>query len=127
MIVTNSKSYKGIKSQLKKTDRIGIVSCNACARMCHTGGDLIMKDFSNKLKKDGFNVVDMDLIGIACDFDQLKKDELKGNVTIVLACDSAVYNLKRLFKSRKIIPALNTLGIGVYDHKGHITLTKKFS
>jgi hypothetical protein len=126
MIVTSSKPYKEIKSKLKKSDKIGIVSCNSCARMCHTGGELKMKEFSDNLKKEGFNVIDMDLIGTACNFDQLKKNELKGDVTIVLACDSAVYNLKKLFKKRRIVPALNTLGIGAFDSKGKINLVKRF-
>jgi len=125
MIITKSKSYKEIKSQLKKTDKIGIVSCNTCVRMCETGGQKEMDKLEFKLKKDGFNVIDKDLIGVACDFDQLKKDELNGNVTIVLACDSGVYNLKKLFPKRKIIPALMTIGIGAYNHKGKITLVKK--
>ena len=125
MIITKSKSYREIKKKLKKSDKIGIISCNACARMCDTGGEKKMDELAEKLKKQGFNVVDRDLIGIACDFDQLKKDELKGKTNIVLACDSGVYNLKKLFPKKKIIPALNTIGIGAYDHKGHITLVKK--
>lgn len=126
MIVTESLSYAKIKKQLKKKDKIGIVSCNSCARMCNTGGEAKMKELSEKLTKDGFNVVDTDLIGIACDYDQLKKDELHGNVTIVLACDSGVYNLKKLFPKRKIISALKTIGLGAFDEKGHIEVVKKF-
>ena len=127
MIITKLKPYARIKSQLKKTDKIGIVSCNTCARMCETGGEKVMKELALKLKKDGFNVVDMDLIGFACDFDQLKKNELKGDITIVLACDSGVYNLRKLFSKRKIIDALNTIGLGAYDHKGNISLVRKFN
>jgi hypothetical protein len=56
----------------------------------------------------------------------LKKSELKGNATIVLACDSGVYNLKKLFPKKKIIPALKTIGLGAYNHKGKIILVKKF-
>jgi len=97
MIITKAKPYILIKKQLKKRDRIGIISCNSCARMCHTGGKEAMEKLAAKLRKDGFNVVDMDLIGFACDVDQLKRGELKGNVDIVLSCDAGVYNLKRLF------------------------------
>jgi len=126
MIITKKRPYLEIKKQLKKKDKIGIVSCNACARMCETGGEEEMKELAEKLKKDGFSVVDMDLIGIACDFDQLEKDKLKGNVQIVLACDSGVYNLKRIFPKHKIISANKTIGIGAYDHKGNIKLVRRF-
>lgn len=127
MIITKKRSYSSIKKDLKKSDRIGIVSCNSCARMCETGGMKEMKNFFGRLKKDGYHVVDMDLIGIACDFDQLKKDELKGDVMLVLACDSGVYNLKKLFPRKKIIPCLETIGLGAYDHKGNIRLVKAFN
>jgi hypothetical protein len=126
MILTSLKPHGLIKSKLKKTDKIGIVSCNSCARLCETGGKKEMKKLASKLKKNRFNVVDMDLIGIPCDFDQLKKDELKGNVTIVLACDAGVHNLKKLFPKRKIIEALNTIGLGAWDEKGNLTLVRKF-
>ena len=125
MIITTRKPYGMIKSKLNKKDKIGIVSCNSCARMCETGGKKAMRELAERLKKDGFNVVDTDLIGIACDFDRLKKDELIGDTTIVLACDAGVYNLKKLFPKRKIIVALTTLGLGVWDEKGNITLVKK--
>jgi hypothetical protein len=126
MIITKSKTFGEIKSKLKKSDKIGIVSCNACAKMCDTGGEKNMKKLSVLLKKNGFCVADMDLIGVACDYDQLKKDELKGNTTIVLACDSGVYNLKKLFPKRKIISALKTIGLGAFNHKGKISLVRKF-
>ena len=126
MIVTKTKPYSKIKSQLKKSDRIGIISCNACARMCNTGGEKRMKELAKKLKKDGFNIVDMDLIGTPCNFDLLNKTQLHGNVQVVLACDAGVYNLKKLFPKHKIIAALETLGVGAFDNKGKITLVKRF-
>ena len=97
MIITDSKPYGLIKSQLKKGDKIGIVSCNTCVRKCETGGLEKMKELAARLEKDGYNVIDMDLIGMACDYDQLKRQELKGDVTIVLACDAGVHNVKKLF------------------------------
>ena len=126
MIITDVKPYGIIKTQLNKKDEIGIVSCNSCPRICETGGEDAMKKLAQRLKKDGFNVVDTDLIGRACDFDLLKKEELKGTTTIVLACQAGVYNLHKLFPKRKTIEALDTIGLGVFDHKGNLTLVKKF-
>lgn len=126
LIITKSKPLKEIIKGLKKSDKIGIVSCNACARRCDTGGEEGMKKLYQKLVKSGFQVVDMDLIGVPCDLSQLKKDELKGDVTIALTCDAGVYNLKRLFPKRKIIRALNTIGLAAYDREGKASLVKKF-
>ena len=115
MIVTKSRSYVDLKKDLKKSDEIGIISCNACARMCKTGGEVRLKELGGKLKKDGFKVVDMDLVGTPCDYNQLNKSQLHGNVQIVLACDAGVYNLKKLFPKHKIISGTVTLGIGAHD------------
>ena len=125
MIITKSIPYSEIKKHLKKSDKIGVISCNACARLAKTGGKEVMEKLANKLKKDGFDVVDADLIGTPCDYDQLNKSQLHGNVQIVLACDAGVHNLKKIFPKHKIISALKTIGIGSFDHKGHITLIRK--
>ncbi len=126
MIITKMRPYKEIKSQLKKREKIGIVSCTLCAQLCHTGGREVMKKLANRLKKDGFNVVDQDLIGGPCNYSRLEANELRGDVSIVLACDAGVYNLKKLFPKRRIIPALKTVGLGAYDNKGNIDLVRKF-
>jgi hypothetical protein len=125
MIVTKAKSYKEIISQLKKSDKIGVISCNACARLCKTGGEKVMMKLANKLKKDGYNIVDTDLIGTPCNYDLLQKSQLHGNAQIVLACDAGIHNLKKLFPKHKIISANNTLGIGVHDKGRNIELVRK--
>lgn len=126
MIITKAKSYKEIVKELRKSDKIGVISCNACVRACGTGGENILKRFSSKLKKDGYNVVDVDLIGIPCDRSQLQKNQLHGDTQIVLACDAGVYNLKKLFPKNKIIGALETVGLGAKDSRGKPILVKKF-
>jgi len=126
MIVSKLKSYKEIKSKLKKSDEVGLISCNACARMCGTGGLKVMEKFAKLLEKDGFNIVDKDLIGTPCDFDQLNKSQLHGNVQVVFACDAGIHNLKKIFPKHKIVSATNTLGVGAYDHKGNISVVRKF-
>ena len=125
MIITKSESYEKVKSQLKKSDKIGIISCNACANLCGTGGEKVMKKLADKLKKDGFTIVDMDLIGTPCNYDLLNKSQLHGNVQVLLACDAGVYNLKKLFPKHKIISATKTIGIGAHEGGKKITLVRK--
>lgn len=127
MIITEQKPYGMIRTQLTKEDKISIVSCNTCVRICETGGEKAMNELADKLSKDGFTVLNKDLIGAACDFDQIKDKKVGGNAIIVLACDAGIYNLKKLFPEKKIIPALDTIGLGVWDEKGDITLIKSFS
>jgi hypothetical protein len=125
MIITEKRAYPKIKKELNKKDKIGIISCNACANICNTGGEKQMKKLAKKLEKDGFNIVDMDLIGIPCDYSQLNKSQLHGDTQIVLACDSGIHNLKKLFPKHKIIPGLKTMGIGAHDHKGNVDLVRE--
>lgn len=126
MIITESKPYSFVKKQLSKGDKVGIVSCNSCARMCETGGKEKMNSLAAQLEGDGFEVVDKDLIGIACDMDQVKKKKITGNATIVLACDAGVYDLKKLFPERKIISALETVGLAAWDNEGNLTKVRDF-
>lgn len=125
MIVTKSRPYHEIKKELKKSDSIGIISCNACARMCGTGGEKVIEKLAEQLKKDGFNIVDTDLIGTPCDINQLQKNQLHGNVQIVLACDAGNYSLKKIFPKHKIISGTITLGIGANQGGKNITLVRK--
>lgn len=124
MIITKTKPYSSIKKELKKSDEVGIISCNACARLCETGGEKTMKKLASRLKKDGFNVVDTDLIGTPCSYELLNKSQLHGNVQVVLACDAGVYNLKKLFPKHRVISANKTIGMGAHDGK-KITLIRK--
>ena len=126
MVVTESKPYKAVKSQLKKNDRIEVVSCNLCVRFCKTGGVEKMQEMVRRLKNDGFNVTDTHLIGVACDLEQVEKVRFSTDTVIVLACDAGVYNIKKIAKGKKVIPALNTLGVGARKGEGNVTLVKKF-
>ena len=125
MILTRLVNYNKIKKQLNKKDKIGIVSCNSCARMCGTGGEKEMIILSEKLKRDGYHVVDTDLIGAPCMINQLKKDELNGDTTIILACVSGVYNLKKIFPKKKIIPGLKTIGLAAVNKNNKPLLVKR--
>ena len=84
-----------------------------------------MKILAERLKKDKYNVVDTDLIGAPCMINQLKKDELNGDATIILACVSGVYNLKKLFPKKKIISGLETIGLAAVDKNNKPKLVKR--
>lgn len=126
MIITKKRPYNGIKKELSKKDKIGVISCNACARMCKTGGREALEELAGKLKNDGFEVVDMDLIGTPCNIDMLEKNQLHGNAQVALCCDAGIENLKQIFPKNKIIPALKTIGLGAYNNKGKIRLIREF-
>ncbi len=126
MIVTSCKPYGIIRGMLKKWKKIGVVSCNSCARACETGGKEKMEELSQRLKQDGFEVVDMDLVPMACNIDLAKRTDYQADMLIVLACDSGVCTYQTLFPNKIIVPALDTIGIGARDGQGNIYLMRKF-
>ena len=126
MIVTESRDYEEIKAELDKNQSIGIVSCNSCVRFCQTGGLEVMKKLAQKLTEDGFRVVDTDLIGAPCLFQEIAATRLRGDLTIVLACESGFRNLQEAFPKKKLIAGLKTVGLGAVDKEGRTVIVKKF-
>ncbi len=127
MIVTSCKPYGIVKGMLKKWKKIGIISCNSCARACETGGKEKMDEIAERLKADGYDVVDTALIPMACNLDLAKKPQLNSDILVVYACDSGVYTFATLYPSKKTVAALDTQGVGARDGQGNIFLMKKFN
>ncbi|RJS74460.1 hypothetical protein CW714_01525 [Methanophagales archaeon] len=127
MIVTEKKPFGMIKAKLKKSDKISIVSCNMCARLCETGGKEGLEEIKEKLKEDGYNPVDEFLFSPVCDRTMVKKVvKPKGNVILVLACDAGFVNIKSEFKNKTAIQVLDTVGLGAFDENKNIFLIKEF-
>jgi hypothetical protein len=126
MIVTRIKPYGIIRGMLRKWKTVGVVSCNSCARVCETGGKEKMDELANRLKQDGFDVVDTELLPMACNIESAKKPNYKADYLVVLACDSGVCTLQSLFPNKIVVQALDTIGLGARDVQGNIFLMKKF-
>ena len=125
MIVTSMKSYGVIRSSLRKWKKIGLISCNSCARLCETGGQMRLDELSERLKRDGFNVVGCDLVPMVCNIDAVKRRSYDGDYLVILACDSGVFTVQSLFPNKIVVPALDTKGLGARDSQGNIFLMKK--
>ena len=127
MIVTETRTFGLITSELKKADKISIVSCNKCPRICGTGGDEVVKHLKSHLEEKGFKVADTFVLAPACN-ETVAKQLIKnpqGDTLLVLACAAGNATVKRLFNDKKVVTALNTVGIGSYDENGNIYLNKK--
>ncbi len=127
MIVTETRTLGLITSELSKGNKITIVSCNKCPRICGTGGEEVVKHLRASLEGKGFDVADTFVLAPACNetvTKQVVKDP-QGDTIIVLACAAGNATVKRLFPDKKIVTALDTIGIGSYDENGNIYLNKK--
>jgi ferredoxin len=125
MIVTYSKPYDVIKAELRKWKKIGIISCNSCARVCETGGRKKLEEMAERLKNDGYEVVDTELVPMACMIDLIKKHDYQAEILLVLACDSGVFTAQSLFPNKLVFPANDTIGLGAQDREGNIFIMKK--
>lgn len=116
VVIVEPRPYGLIKPYLKKSDSICVAFCKSCPTLLGFGEEEVTS-FVKKLKKDGFNIVEINPVSSGCDYPKVKKQQknLKGDVILVWGCDSYVYNLKRLFPKRKISPAMTTIGSGVAD------------
>lgn len=85
-----------------------------------------MEELAERLKNDGYDVVNTEVIPMVCSINLVKRPKYEADVLVVLACDSGVYTLQTLFPSKKIVPGLNTIGIGARDGQGNIFLMVKF-
>jgi hypothetical protein len=125
LIVTTSKPYGVVRGMLRKWKKIGIVSCNSCARLCETGGKEKMDELAERLTNDGFDVVDTELVPMACNIDAVKRPNYAADMLVALACDSGVCTLQSLFPSKTVIPGLDTIGLGARDMQGNIFIMKR--
>jgi len=121
------KPLDSIKNNLEKGDKISLVSCNTCARKCETGGKEVMSELAEKLKSSGYNVIAETLVSMPCGLKQLDEIILEGNAAVVLGCDASVKAISTLFPEVKVIPALDTVGLGAWDENGKVTIIRKFN
>lgn len=126
MIVTEPLSIEEITSHLHKEDKISIISCNACSKICGTGGQEAIEKLAFVLKEQGFTIVDMDLIGNPCNSDMLNKLQLHGNVQIVMSCDAGVENVKRIYPDQKVVASNKTIGVGIHEGGKKVTVVREF-
>lgn len=126
MIVTSMKSYGVIRGSIRSWKKVGLISCNSCARICETGGQKRLDELSERLKSDGFNVVGADLVPMVCNIDAVTRRSYDGDYLVILACDSGVYTVQSLFPNKMVVPACNTMGLGARDGQGNIFIMKEF-
>jgi len=122
--ITKQKPFDEIKQQLDRFDRVYIIGCGTCATMTKTGGKeevLHMKERSEELNK---LVTGWTVIPTACDeMTEAAITEADGairdaNCILVMACALGVHRVS-LYIGKPVIPALDTLFIGVEDSPGY--------
>jgi len=117
--LTQSVPYEDIKGQLKKDDRIAVITCNSCPRFCGTGGVVKMEELASKLRKDGFVVSDQVVLTAACINDYIMNTRLSGGLTaaVVLACEAGWSSIKQRLADKNVVKGTETLGLVLADRE----------
>ncbi|MBA7708793.1 hypothetical protein ES703_117697 [subsurface metagenome] len=121
--ITKQKPFDEIKEQLDRFDRVYIAGCGTCATMTRTGGREEVMNMKGRLEELGKLVTGWMVIPTACDeMTETAMREDKGaiqnaNCILVMACALGVHRAS-LYIDKPVIPALDTLFIGLEDSPG---------
>ncbi len=121
--ITKQKPFDEVKQQLDRFDRVYIVGCGTCTTMTRTGGREEVLDMKEHLQELGKLVTGQTVIPIACDemtevaIRENNEAIQNANCILVMACALGVHRLS-LYIDKPVIPALDTLFIGIEDSPG---------
>ena len=122
--ITRQKSLDEIGEQLANLDRPFIIGCGTCTTMTKTGGIDQVLEMKDHLQELGKRVSGWTVIPTACD--EMTEVAMKGNSSalqsasciLAMTCALGIHRMS-LYINRPVIPALDTLFIGVEDTPGY--------
>ncbi len=121
--ITRQKSLEEIEQQLEGLERVYIIGCGTCATMTKTGGRDEVLDMKERLQGLGKMVTGWTVIPTACDeMTEASLEENEGAIQgadclLVMSCALGVQRVGS-YNSKPVIPALDTLFMGVEDGPG---------
>jgi ferredoxin len=122
MIGTTPKPFEEVMTALKGYDRVAVVGCDGCAKVCKTGGSEQVTEMSEKLTSAGKDVVLSVTPERTCYVEKTQKaldpnlDDLnKAQALLVLGCGGAVQITRQVMEekyhlSTPIKTALDSVG-----------------
>jgi hypothetical protein len=122
--ITRKKPLEEIEEGLSGLDRVFIMGCGTCATMTRTGGREEVLDMKDHLQKQGKVITGWVVVPIACDdmTEAVLKESGKAiqnaECILVMACALGVHRAVESYPQKPVIPALDTLFIGVEDSPG---------
>ena len=122
--ITRQKPLEEIKLQLEGLDRAYIIGCGTCATMTKTGGRDEVAAMKETLQGLGKMVTGWTVIPTACDgMTEASLRENNGAIhnascVLVMSCALGVQRVGSYIE-KPVIPALDTLFIGVEDSPGY--------
>ena len=122
--ITKQKSFDEVMQQLHDFSRVFIVGCGTCAALTRTGGIEEVVAMKEQLQSQGKLITGSVVIPVACDdmTEALVKENnssiQSAHAILVMACALGVYRMSQNVINKPVIPALDTLFIGMDDGQG---------
>jgi len=122
--ITRQKPLDEIEEQLAAFDNLFIIGCGTCTTMTKTGGIDQVVEMKDHLQELGKRVSGWTVIPTACD--EMTEAAMKENsraiesasCILAMTCALGMHRMSTYIE-RPVIPALDTLFIGVEDAPGH--------
>jgi ferredoxin len=128
MIVAKRKAFTEIKDIVSGHRKILIVGCGTCVAVCLAGGETEVAILASQLRialgLDGHDVeIDEAIVYRQCDREFLvdlskKKNVADYDVIVSMACGAGVQLLGDVYDGKLVVPALNTVFLGVAGGPG---------
>lgn len=122
--ITRQKPFSEVVQLLERFNRVFIIGCGTCATMARTGGRDEVLEMKNRLQETGKLVTGWTVIPTACD--EMTGETARENeeaiknagCSLVMACALGVQRVNSYLNSKAVIPALDTLFIGMEETPG---------
>lgn len=122
--ITRQKPFSEVIQLLDRFNRVFIIGCGTCATMARTGGRDEVLEMKNRLQETGKLVTGWTVIPTACD--EMTGETARENeeaiknagCSLVMACALGVQRVNSYLNSKPVIPALDTLFIGMEETPG---------
>ncbi len=121
--ITKQKPLEEIQQQLEGLSGVYIIGCGTCTTMTRTGGKEEVLAMKEHLQRLGKMVTGWTVIPTACDamtevaLGENKEAIQKANSILVMTCALGVQKVGS-YLGKPVVPALDTLFIGVEDSPG---------
>jgi ferredoxin len=126
MIVAERKTLEQIEAMLEGCEKVLVTGCGTCVAVCMAGGEkeveLLAAELRMKGKAEGkTRTIDEMTVTRQCDkeyLEPLAKHVDQYDAVISMACGAGVQFLAERYDEKVVLPALNTLFIGVAEEAG---------
>jgi len=116
MIITRHKPFDKILEFIEDVDKIYLVGCELCAKVCKTGGEDALKKIAKKLEENGKKITGFSVLNPACNVLEVKrlhrnaKKEIEAADAILsFACGGGTQALAEQIKDKVVYPGNDTL------------------